>query len=69
MNINILRYILHLLYNEKILEYNNIIKWYNNLDSNSIFKNNTLLKDFIEWLDDQLSSESETRETSEIESE
>lgn len=66
LNINILRYILHLLYNEKIFECNNIIKWYNNLDSNSIFKNNTLLKDFIEWLDDQLSSESETRETSEI---
>lgn len=67
LNVNILRYILHLLYNEKILERDYILKWYHNLDSNSIFKNNTLLKDFMEWLDDQLSSESETS-TNEVDS-
>ena len=62
LNVNILRYILHLLYNEKILERNYILKWYHNLDSNNIFKDNVLLKDFIEWLDEQLSSESEISE-------
>ncbi len=62
LNVNILRYILHLLYNEKILTRNYILKWYNNLESDNIFINNTLLKDFIEWLDDQSSSESEASE-------
>lgn len=63
LNVNILRYILHLLYNEKILDRNYIVKWYHNLDSNSTFKTNTLLKDFMEWLNDQLLSESEISES------
>ncbi len=60
-NIDSMRYILHLLYNEKILCDKYILEWYHNLDKNSKFINSTILKDFMEWLEDQ-SSESDVSE-------
>ncbi len=62
LDVNILRYILHLLYNENILDSKCILEWYNKLEINSIFLGSTLLKDFIEWLNDQSSSDSEESE-------
>ncbi len=62
LNINSIRYIFHLLYNEKILSDKIIIEWYHNLDEKSNFSKNNLLKDFIEWLEDQTNSDSEDSE-------
>ncbi len=64
LNINSIRYIFHLLYNEKILSDKSIIEWYHNLDEKNKFSKNNLLKDFIEWLENQSSSDSEDGENS-----
>ena len=57
-NIDSIRYILHILYNEKILKDKYILEWYHNLDKKSKYMNSVILKDFMEWLENQ-SSESE----------
>lgn len=63
--INTIRYIFHLLYNEKILSNKDILDWYHNLNKNSIYVSSDILKDFIEWLEDQSSSEYEDNEDNE----
>ncbi len=55
--IDTIRYIFHLLYNEKILSKKDIIEWYDNLNKESIYLSSNVLKDFIEWIEDQSSSE------------
>ncbi len=68
MDINSIRYIFHLLYNEKILYDKYILEWYHNLEKNSIFLSSSILKDFIEWLEDQASSDNEVSDNSEVDS-
>ncbi len=68
MDINSIRYIFHLLYNEKILYDKYILEWYHNLEKNSIFLSSSILKDFMEWLEDQASSDNEVSDNSEVDS-
>lgn len=51
MDKNSIRYILHILYNEKMIKGKDILNWYNNLDKSSIFLKSIALKEFVEWLE------------------
>ncbi len=54
VNKNMLRYMLHILYNQGIISKDEIIEWYENLMCKSVYLESQLMKDFIEWLrDDQ----------------
>jgi hypothetical protein len=48
--LDILRYILHILYNERILNDKSIIEWYKECNNKRI-KENKLLCDFVSWID------------------
>ncbi len=47
---DIIRYVLHILYNEEILSSESIEKWYNKLNEKDEYKNNKKLNDFMKWL-------------------
>ena len=47
---NVLRYILHILYNENVISNKDIIEWYNNVEEGSIYLSSNILKEFVEWL-------------------
>lgn len=51
LNESILRYLLHILYNEDIICGESIIDWYKNV---SVCKTNNVMKDFIEWLESEV---------------
>ncbi len=57
--IDILRYIFHILYNENILYENYIIEWYDNVTEKKIIES-TVIKEFINWIRDE--DEEETSE-------
>ena len=60
--VDILRYIFHILYNENILYDNYIIDWYDNIKEKKIL-DSVVMKDFINWLRDEDSSEDEEDKT------
>ncbi len=52
-NLDIVRYLLHILYNEKILNKRSLCEWYKDMrssSSSSLLRRNKLLKDFMEWV-------------------
>ncbi len=51
INIDTIRYVLHILYNQEILSGKDIIEWYKKEEEVSKYKKILILKDFIEWLE------------------
>jgi len=62
--LDILRYILHILYNEHILNDKSIIEWYKECN-NKCIKENKLLCDFVGWIDHVDDEECENSESGE----